>query len=89
MEALKHYIPSSFLYHLQTLFVNFMPEIHIYPDGRGTCLNHCLVYTRIGGHAYGFVYPGPINKILKPQIEGLKKAGVDDTKKSTHIPILC
>ena len=41
----------------------------------GTCLNHCPVYTRIGGHAYGFVYPGPIGKILNPQIEGLKKAG--------------
>jgi len=42
----------------------------------GTCLNHCPVYTRIGGHAYGFVYPGPIGKILNPQIEGLKKAGI-------------
>ena len=42
----------------------------------GTCLNHCPVYTRIGGHAYGFVYPGPIGKILNPQTEGLKKAGV-------------
>jgi L-lactate dehydrogenase complex protein LldF len=41
----------------------------------GTCLNHCPVYTRIGGHAYGFVYPGPIGKILTPQIEGLEKAG--------------
>ena len=41
----------------------------------GTCLNHCPVYTRIGGHAYGFVYPGPIGKILNPQIEGLKRAG--------------
>ncbi len=37
----------------------------------GTCLNHCPVYTRIGGHAYGFVYPGPIGKILNPQVEGL------------------
>jgi L-lactate dehydrogenase complex protein LldF len=41
----------------------------------GTCLNHCPVYTRIGGHAYGFVYPGPIGKILNPQVEGLHKAG--------------
>ena len=40
----------------------------------GTCLNHCPVYTRIGGHAYGFVYPGPIGKILNPQVEGLEKA---------------
>ncbi len=41
----------------------------------GTCLNHCPVYTRIGGHAYGFVYPGPIGKILTPQVEGLQQAG--------------
>jgi L-lactate dehydrogenase complex protein LldF len=40
----------------------------------GTCLNHCPVYTRIGGHAYGFVYPGPIGKILNPQVHGLQKA---------------
>jgi L-lactate dehydrogenase complex protein LldF len=48
----------------------------------GTCLNHCPVYTRIGGHAYGFVYPGPIGKILNPQVEGLKKAGVLATASS-------
>jgi len=41
----------------------------------GTCLNHCPVYTRIGGHAYGYIYPGPIGKILNPQIEGLEAAG--------------
>jgi L-lactate dehydrogenase complex protein LldF len=41
----------------------------------GTCLNHCPVYTRLGGHAYGFLYPGPIGKILMPQIEGLPAAG--------------
>jgi L-lactate dehydrogenase complex protein LldF len=48
----------------------------------GTCLNHCPVYTRIGGHAYGFIYPGPIGKILNPQVEGLKKAGVLATASS-------
>ena len=42
----------------------------------GTCLNHCPVYLRIGGHAYGYVYPGPIGKILTPQMEGLDRAGV-------------
>jgi L-lactate dehydrogenase complex protein LldF len=41
----------------------------------GTCLNHCPVYLRIGGHAYGHVYPGPIGKILTPQMEGLDRAG--------------
>jgi L-lactate dehydrogenase complex protein LldF len=41
----------------------------------GTCLNHCPVYVRIGGHAYGFVYPGPIGEVITPQFEGLEKAG--------------
>ncbi len=41
----------------------------------GTCLNHCPVYVRIGGHAYGFVYPGPIGEVITPQLEGLEKAG--------------
>lgn len=37
----------------------------------GACMNHCPVYTRIGGHAYGGVYPGPVGKILTPQLDGL------------------
>jgi L-lactate dehydrogenase complex protein LldF len=45
----------------------------------GTCLNHCPVYTRIGGHAYGFTYPGPIGTILTPQVEGFEKTrGIPD-----------
>ncbi len=41
----------------------------------GACMNHCPVYTRIGGHAYNAVYPGPIGKILTPQIEGIESVG--------------
>lgn len=41
----------------------------------GACMNHCPVYARIGGHAYSSVYPGPIGKILTPQIKGLDDAG--------------
>jgi len=37
----------------------------------GACMNHCPVYTRIGGHAYEAVYPGPIGAILTPQVEGV------------------
>jgi L-lactate dehydrogenase complex protein LldF len=37
----------------------------------GACMNHCPVYTRVGGHAYQAVYSGPIGKILTPQLEGL------------------
>lgn len=34
------------------------------------CLNVCPVYERVGGHAYGSVYPGPIGAILSPQMSG-------------------
>jgi L-lactate dehydrogenase complex protein LldF len=38
----------------------------------GACMNHCPVYTRVGGHAYGTVYPGPIGKIISPHLLGLE-----------------
>jgi L-lactate dehydrogenase complex protein LldF len=41
----------------------------------GACMNHCPVYARIGGHAYGTVYPGPIGEILSPQLLGCDQAG--------------
>jgi L-lactate dehydrogenase complex protein LldF len=41
----------------------------------GACMNHCPVYTRLGGHAYGTVYPGPIGSVLEPQLQGLVRQG--------------
>ncbi len=38
----------------------------------GACMNHCPVYTRIGGLAYGTTYPGPIGKIISPHLLGLE-----------------
>jgi L-lactate dehydrogenase complex protein LldF len=38
------------------------------------CLNSCPVYSRVGGHAYESVYPGPIGAILTPQLRGLENA---------------
>ena len=38
------------------------------------CLNSCPVYSRVGGHAYESVYPGPIGAILTPQLQGLENA---------------
>ncbi|MGB9376378.1 MAG: lactate utilization protein B, partial [Mycobacteriales bacterium] len=35
------------------------------------CLNVCPVYERVGGHAYGSVYPGPIGAILNPLLRGV------------------
>ncbi len=39
------------------------------------CLNHCPVYSAIGGHAYGWVYPGPMGSVLTPQLIGIEVAG--------------
>lgn len=38
----------------------------------GACINHCPVYARVGGHAYGTTYPGPIGKIISPHLLGLE-----------------
>jgi L-lactate dehydrogenase complex protein LldF len=40
----------------------------------GACLTACPVYRRIGGHAYGWVYSGPIGATLAPQYLGLLRA---------------
>jgi L-lactate dehydrogenase complex protein LldF len=39
------------------------------------CLNHCPVYAAVGGHAYGWVYPGPMGAVLTPALIGLREAG--------------
>ncbi|HJU15564.1 MAG TPA: LutB/LldF family L-lactate oxidation iron-sulfur protein [Stellaceae bacterium] len=39
------------------------------------CLNHCPVYTAVGGHAYGWVYPGPMGAVLTPSLIGIAEAG--------------
>jgi L-lactate dehydrogenase complex protein LldF len=40
----------------------------------GACMNHCPVYQSVGGHAYGWVYPGPMGSILTPSYVGLENA---------------
>jgi L-lactate dehydrogenase complex protein LldF len=44
----------------------------------GACLNHCPVYQAIGGHAYGWVYPGPMGAVLTPALVGIEE--------SAHLP---
>jgi L-lactate dehydrogenase complex protein LldF len=39
----------------------------------GACMNHCPVYLSVGGHAYGWVYPGPMGAVLTPMIAGHEK----------------
>jgi len=41
----------------------------------GACMNHCPVYNVGGGHAYGWVYPGPMGAVLTPSLIGIDKAG--------------
>ena len=38
------------------------------------CMNHCPVYGAVGGHAYGWVYPGPMGAVLTPQFIGIEAA---------------
>lgn len=40
------------------------------------CMNHCPVYGAVGGHAYGWVYPGPMGSVLTPALIGVDKAGL-------------
>jgi len=41
----------------------------------GACMNHCPVYQAVGGHAYGWVYPGPMGAVLTPSLIGVEKGG--------------
>ena len=47
----------------------------------GACMNHCPVYHAVGGHAYGWVYVGPMGSVLTPLIVGLDEA--------RHLPDAC
>lgn len=40
----------------------------------GACMNHCVVYKHIGGHAYGGTYPGPMGSVLTPVFDGLDRS---------------
>jgi L-lactate dehydrogenase complex protein LldF len=44
----------------------------------GACMNHCPVYHAVGGHAYGWVYPGPIGAVVTPALVGIES--------SRHLP---
>ena len=69
-------------FHL-VLLDNGRREIHRDPVFRealacircGACLNACPVYGDIGGHAYGWVYQGPIGAVITPHLRGIEAAG--------------
>ena len=39
------------------------------------CMNHCPVYSAVGGHAYGATYPGPLGAALNPGLLGVAETG--------------
>jgi len=45
----------------------------------GACMNHCPVYGAVGGHAYGWVYPGPMGSVITPVMKG-----IEDTAELPH-----
>lgn len=45
----------------------------------GACMNHCVVFRQLGGHAYGGTYPGPMGAVLTPVLDGLR-----DTRDLAH-----
>ncbi len=40
----------------------------------GACMNSCPVYRKVGGHSYGWVYPGPIGAVITPVLTGTDAA---------------
>ena len=50
----------------------------------GACLNVCPVYRQIGGHAYGYTYPGPIGILLTAM-----QHGGEAVKDLAHASSLC
>jgi L-lactate dehydrogenase complex protein LldF len=50
----------------------------------GACLNVCPVYRQIGGHAYGYTYPGPIGILLTAILNGPRSV-----KELSHASSLC
>jgi L-lactate dehydrogenase complex protein LldF len=49
----------------------------------GACLNACPVYRQVGGHAYGWVYSGPMGAVLTPLLAAGHEGAPDLPKAST------
>ncbi|MDG6943100.1 MAG: LUD domain-containing protein [Nitrososphaerota archaeon] len=44
----------------------------------GACMNACPTYSVLGGHTFGYIYPGPIGIPWTSNIHGIKKADYAD-----------
>jgi L-lactate dehydrogenase complex protein LldF len=49
----------------------------------GACLNVCPVYRQIGGHAYGWVYSGPMGAVLTPLLAAREAEAAEVANAST------
>jgi ferredoxin len=49
----------------------------------GACLNVCPVYRQVGGHAYGWVYSGPVGAVLTPLLAGRQQEAAELANAST------
>jgi L-lactate dehydrogenase complex protein LldF len=49
----------------------------------GACLNVCPVYRQVGGHAYGWVYSGPVGAVLTPLLAGREQEAAELANAST------
>ncbi|HVX17734.1 MAG TPA: lactate utilization protein B [Acidimicrobiales bacterium] len=49
----------------------------------GACLNVCPVYRQVGGHAYGWVYSGPMGAVLTPLLAGTTPGAAEVADAST------
>lgn len=47
------------------------------------------MYERVGGHAYGSTYPGPIGAVLTPQLAGMHEAKDDPNSSLPYASSLC
>ena len=53
----------------------------------GACLNVCPVYRQTGGHAYGWVYPGPMGAVLTPLL--LEAEGAAEVPNASSLCAAC
>jgi L-lactate dehydrogenase complex protein LldF len=55
----------------------------------GACLNVCPVYRQTGGHAYGWVYSGPMGAVLTPLLAGGHDGHADEVANASSLCGAC
>ncbi len=55
----------------------------------GACLNVCPVYRQVGGHAYGWVYSGPMGAVLTPLLAQREYATANELANASSLCGAC